>query len=139
MALMERMLSSRHGRVQALSFSSVTRTVLSMQLSWGPVTLYSRHLYALINSVWSLNCGVVLTEEAVNELLFKKELPRLRLEGSVLSPVEGISIWIASDANAFGWGRTMQGAPKYSREYFSEEECVESSTCRELLGVLRCV
>ena len=33
----------------------------------------------------------------------------------------------------------MQGAPQYAREYFSEEECVESSTYRELLGVLRCV
>ena len=33
----------------------------------------------------------------------------------------------------------MQGAPQYAREYFSEEECVESSTYRELLGVLRCL
>ena len=32
----------------------------------------------------------------------------------------------------------MQGAPHFVREYFSEEECVESSTYRELLGVLRC-
>ena len=33
----------------------------------------------------------------------------------------------------------MQGAPQYAREYFSEGEGVESSTYRELLGVLRCL
>ena len=33
----------------------------------------------------------------------------------------------------------MQCAPQYAREYFSEEKCVEPSTYRELLGVLRCV
>jgi len=30
-------------------------------------------------------------------------------------------------------GHTMQCAPQYAREYFSEEVCVESSTYRELL------
>ena len=33
----------------------------------------------------------------------------------------------------------MQGAPVYAHEYFSEAESVESSTYRELLGVLRCL
>ncbi len=33
----------------------------------------------------------------------------------------------------------MQGAPEYAHEYFSEAESVESSTYRELLGVLRCL
>jgi hypothetical protein len=32
----------------------------------------------------------------------------------------------------------MQGAPRYAREHL-EEECVESSTYRELIGVFRCV
>ena len=55
-ASVEGILSSHHGRVQARSLESVTGTVLSMHLSWGPVTqLYSRHFYALINSVLSLN------------------------------------------------------------------------------------
>ena len=65
------LLSARHGRVQARRLASVTGTVLSTPLSWGPVTqLYTRHLYALLNSVMSLNCWVVLTEGATNELLF---------------------------------------------------------------------
>ncbi len=34
-------------------------------------------------------------------------------------------------------GHTLQGAPEYTHEYFSQEERVESSTFRELLGVFR--
>ncbi len=34
----------------------------------------------------------------------------------------------------------MQGVPEYAHEYFiSEAESTESSTCRELLGFLRCL
>ena len=36
-------------------------------------------------------------------------------------------------------GHTMQGVPEYAREYFSEAERTESSTCRELIRVLRCL
>jgi hypothetical protein len=47
---------------------------------------------------------------------------------------------MASDASDFGWGgHTMQGVPEYAHEYFSEAESTESSTCRELIGVLRCL
>ena len=47
----ESILAARQGRVYARRLASVTGTVLSMNLSWGPVTrLYTRHLYALINS-----------------------------------------------------------------------------------------
>ena len=47
---------------------------------------------------------------------------------------------MASDANDFGWGEhTMQGVPEYAHEYFPEAESTESSTCRELIGVLRCL
>ncbi len=68
----------------ARALASITGTVLSMHLSWGTVTkLYMRHMYALIHSVWTLNCWVVLTEGAINELLFWKELPRLRFAGQI--------------------------------------------------------
>ncbi len=47
---------------------------------------------------------------------------------------------MASDASNIGWGgHTMQGALEYDHEFFSEEESVESSPYRELLGVLRCL
>ena len=134
-------LAARQGRVQARKLASVTGTVLSMHLSWGPVTqLYTRHLYALINSVVSLNCWVVLTEEVANELTFRQKLPRLIFEGAIWPPTEGVAIRMASDASDIGWGgHTMQGAPEYAHEYLSEAESVESSTYRELLGVLRCL
>jgi hypothetical protein len=80
-------LAARHGRVQARRLASVTGTVLSMHLSWGLVTqLYTRHLYALINSVVSLNCGAGLTEEAANELTFWQKLPRLIFDGAIWPP-----------------------------------------------------
>ena len=33
----------------------------------------------------------------------------------------------------------MQGVPEYTHEYFSEAEGTESSTYRELIGVLKCL
>ena len=46
-------LSAKAGRVQARKLSSLTGTVISMRLAWGPVTqLYTRCIYALINSVF---------------------------------------------------------------------------------------
>ena len=36
-------------------------------------------------------------------------------------------------------GHTMQSAPEYAPEYFSEVENVESSTYRELLGAIKCL
>ena len=66
-----RVLSAFKGRLVSRALASVTGTVLSMHLSWGPVSqLYTRYLYALINSVWTLNCWVVMTEGAINGLLF---------------------------------------------------------------------
>ena len=112
-----------------------------MHLSWGPVTqLYTRHLYALINSVRSLNCWVTLTEGAMSDLLFWQGLPRVKFEGDVWPPTAEISIRMASAAIDIGWGgHTMEDAPQYAREYFSEEESSQSSTYRELLRVFRCL
>ncbi len=52
-ALVDSILAAKHGRVQARRLASVVGTVMSMHLSWGPVTqLYSTHVYTLIDSVW---------------------------------------------------------------------------------------
>ncbi len=120
----EGVAGARHGRVQARRLASLTGTVISMHLSWGPVTqLYTRHLYALINSVPSLNCWVALTDGALNELIFWQGLPRTRFEGDIWPPTAGIAIRMASDTIDFGWGgHTLEDAPQYAREYFSAEE-----------------
>jgi hypothetical protein len=66
-------LAARGGRVQARKLSSLKGTVISMKLAWGPVTqLYTMHMYALINSVFSLNCWVTLTEKAKGDLFSGK-------------------------------------------------------------------
>ena len=98
------LLSARSCRVHASSLARLTGTVISMHLSWGPAVtqLYTRHLYALINSVVSLNCWVVLTEEATNELSFWHGLPRLEFEGSIWPPTAGVSVRMASDASYIG-------------------------------------
>ena len=89
----EGLVGARHGRVQARRLANLTGTVLSMHLSWGPVAqLYTRHFYALINSVRSLNCWVTLTEGAMSELLFWQGTPRVRFVGDIWPPTSGISI-----------------------------------------------
>ena len=52
----EGLVGRLHGRVQASRMASLTGTVISMHLSWRPaMQLYTRHLYALISSMRSLN------------------------------------------------------------------------------------
>ncbi len=64
------LLMARGGRVLARTLASLVGTVISMRLAWGLVCqLYTRHLYALLNTMWLLNCWVFLSEEAVNALL----------------------------------------------------------------------
>ena len=47
---------------------------------------------------------------------------------------------MATDASDFAWGgHTLGGPLLMAREYFIWNESVESSTFRELLGVLRCL
>ncbi len=90
--------------------------------------------------MWSLECWVPLSEEAVNELLFGQQLPRLRFETEIWPSQKGVFIKVATDASDFAWGGHTPGWPLImAREYFTWEESVESSTFRERLGVLRCL
>ena len=76
----------------------------------------------------------------MSELLFWQGLPSVRFVGNIWHPTAEIYIRMGSDAIAFGWGgHTIEDAPQYAREYFSEEESSQSSTYRELLGVFRCL
>jgi len=100
--------------------------------------LYSRHLYALINYVLSLNYWVVLSEESRGGPLFWQQLPRLRFEADIWPLLLGLSIMVATDASDFAWGgHTMVGPMEIAPEYFSEWEAREFSTYRELLRVCR--
>ena len=65
------LLASKKCRVHDHIIARLTSTVISMHITWGPVTkLYTRHVYALINSMVSLKCWIVLTKEAANGIIF---------------------------------------------------------------------
>jgi len=131
-------LSAMHGRAQALMLASVTGTVLSTHMSWGPLTqLYSRHLYALINSVMSLIQLLGCVDGGS-----KKRAPfyfgKVCLASDLRDPfgrqrAGSRFAWRQMPATSDGGGHTLQSAPEYAHEYFSQEESVESSTF--LLGV----
>jgi hypothetical protein len=54
--------------------------------------------------------------------------------------MQELSIKVATDASDFGWGgHTLGGTSYIAHEYFSEWEAIQSSTYRELLGVIRCL
>ncbi len=79
----------------------------------------------------SLNCCVVLTEEATNELSFWHGMTRLEFERSIWSPTAGVSVRMTLNANDIRWGgHTMQGVVEHAYEYFSQEERRESLTFR---------
>ncbi len=105
-------LMAKSGRVLARKLASVVGTEISTRLAWGPVCqLYTRHLHALLSTVWSLNCWVSLSKEAVNELLFWQQLPRLRFEREIWPSQKSVSIKVPTDASDFAWGGHTLGGP----------------------------
>ena len=114
-------LNSKGIRVQARKLASPSGTIILMKLAWAPVTqLYTRNLSHILN-VASLNCWVTVCNEALNELHFWKDLPRLRFESDIWPSTTGLSTRVATDANDFGWGgQTISGLPYIAHEYFSE-------------------
>ncbi len=103
---------------------------MSMKMAWGPVIqLYTRNLYYTINNVVSLNCWVSVSDEALNELLFWKDLPRLRFDSEILPLASGISVKVATDASDIGWGGHTINCPSFiAPEYFTLWESMQSST-----------
>jgi hypothetical protein len=112
-----------------------------MKLAWRPITqLYTRNLYHILNNVLSLSCWITINDEALNELHFWNDLPRLRVESDIWPSTSALSIKVATDASDIGWGgHTLSGVRYVAHEYFSPWEAIQSSTYRELLGVNRCL
>jgi hypothetical protein len=132
-------LSSKGVRVQARKLASLVGTGISMKLAWGLITqLYTRNLYHILNIVLSLNCWITINDEALNELHFWKDIPRLRFESDIWPSMSGLSIKVATDASDIGWGgHTLSGVTYVAHEYCSPCEAIQSSRYRELLGVNR--
>ncbi len=68
----------------------------------------------------SLDFWAVLSDEALNELLFWKDLPRPRFDSEIWPSTSGLSIKVAIDGSDFGWGgHTLHGISFIAHEYFS--------------------
>jgi hypothetical protein len=77
-------LSSKGVKIQARKLASFVGTVISMKLAWGPITqLHTKNLYHILNNVMSLNFWITINDEALNELHFWNDLPRLRFESDI--------------------------------------------------------
>ena len=140
-ASVESIVSSKGVRFQARKLASLVGTAISMKLAWRPITqLYTRNLYHILNNVLSLNCWITIGDEALNELHFWNNLPRLRFESNIWPSSSGLSTKVATDASDIGWGgHTLSDVIYVAHEYFSASEAIQSSTYRELLGVNRCL
>ena len=119
-------ISSKDLRVQARKLAFFVIIVFSMKLAWGPITLlYARNLYHILDYVLSLNCWVTITNEALNELYFWNDLPRLRFETDIWPSTIGLFIIVATDASDIGWGgHTLSGISYVAHEYFSAWESI---------------
>ena len=96
-------LNSKGIRVHARKLASLVGTIISMKIAWGPATqLYERNLYHILNNVCFLNCWVTVCDEALNELYFWKDLPRLRFESIIWPSAVGLSIRVSTVAGHFG-------------------------------------
>ena len=62
-----------------------------------------------------------IDDEAYIELLFWKDLPRLRFESDIWPCTKELSIKVATDASDYGWGGHTLGCISHiPHEFFSE-------------------
>ena len=77
-------LNSKGSRVQARKLACLVGTIISNKLAWGRITqLYTRNINHILNILPSLRCWVAIDDEAHNELLFWKDIPRLRFKSDI--------------------------------------------------------
>ena len=77
--------------------------LVSMKLAYPDIQLHTRILCHIPNNVASLNCWVTVCNEAlIRELLFWKDIPRLRFESDIWPSKSGLSMQVAMDACVFG-------------------------------------
>ena len=129
----------RHVPVKMLA--SVAGQAVSLRVCLGPVTrMFTRALYASINTAHTWNSHVVRNPEVDVELAFFSSLKRLThtvpiwLESLRSIP---ISLRLFVDASDSGWGGFIDGVRSSSAHgYFTPAERVMSSTWREVRGLL---
>ena len=109
---------------------------MSMSLALGPIArLRIRALYAVINSYFSWNVWVALTEDAREELRFWQSNVAA-LNGQPIWFKSGATRVVFSDASDYGYGGySVEVGPEFVQGSWSEHEAQLTSTWRELKAV----
>ena len=140
-ASVQRALSCRRRHMHVKLLASVAGQVISLSSSLGSLSrMFTRSMYACVNSAQSWNSHVVRSDEVTLELEFFAGLDRLKYTQPIwLASVRSVPIQVSLfvDASESGWGGFIDGVPSSAAHgYFSLVERLESSTWREARGVL---
>jgi hypothetical protein len=123
-------------RVPIRAVAAVVGQIMSMSLALGPIArLRTRALYTVINSYFSWNAWVTLTEDAKEELCFWQSNVAA-LNGQPIWFKSGATRVVYSDASDSGYGGySVEVGQQFVQGSWSEHEAHLSSTWRELKAV----
>lgn len=121
--------------------ASAAGQVISMGLALGGVSrLFSRSLYADIDTAATWGHRIALSPASREELKFWKGTDRLSYTGRIhKQPDHGAAVHLACDASGIGWGGLCTDGPPGSaiaKGFFLPWHRLESSTHREMRGLL---
>ena len=130
-------LQENHWSVSARMVARVTGTIISMGLALGPVArLFTRHLYAMQNSVCSLSAKISLSAQALMEIDFWINSFMDVMGQPIWHSAPSIDVISYSDASSSGWaGYVVQLGNIVARGDWSDLDYLQSSTYRELKAV----
>ena len=133
-------------RVHVKRLASATGQIVSMALALGdPSRLFTRALYAAINSAPTWRAHVMLDSVCREEIQFWLGISRRQFTGRIWKTAETVpTVRLACDASGIGWGGLIQALPGSTEEdshpargYFLPWERLQSSTHRELRGAIK--
>ena len=99
--------------------------------------IFTRATLRHIAGAPSWNSHVFITSEVLAELTFWANTKRLQYQTNIWRPARVEALTMYTDASDSGWGGWVRGTPVRARGYFAPWERVQSSTWRELQGVLQ--
>lgn len=136
-------ISDQPSAVPVRLLSRFTRLIVSSNLALGNIaSLMTRFSYHAIDIAPFWSSKVNLTEPVVTELHFWRDLPRTYYTAPIEFTPFAANVTVFSDASNFGWGGHIGGgsmdAPPIAQcqGYFTLDQRWDSSTVRELLGIL---
>lgn len=125
-------------KVTARFLASIIGQIISMQGAIGPVVrLRTRSMYACLLSRASWNAPIIVSNEAVSEIVFWKENTAI-LNGRELNIIEQYSSVVYTDASGTGYGGYVVNLTDHEiMGSWNFIESCQSSTWRELEAVYR--